>query len=62
MEQYNWLQFTKRVTIAAGEDEVYKAWASQKGLENFFLRQALFVSKEKKQRTTDEMIQPGGRL
>ena len=59
MEQYNWLQFTKRVAVKTGLPEIYKAWATQKGLESFFLRQALFTSKEKKIRAEDEMVQPG---
>jgi len=59
MTQYNWLQFTKRITVKAGAQEIYKAWATQKGLESFFLRQALFTSTEKKCRGENEMVEPG---
>jgi len=42
MGNYNWKQFTKRITINASPQSVYAAWSSQHGLESWFLRLAEF--------------------
>jgi uncharacterized protein YndB with AHSA1/START domain len=44
MENYNWSQFTKRITIHASPQSIYDAWSSQQGLESWFLRLAEFRS------------------
>jgi uncharacterized protein YndB with AHSA1/START domain len=44
MENYNWNQFTKRITIHASPQSIYDAWSSQQGLESWFLRLAEFRS------------------
>jgi uncharacterized protein YndB with AHSA1/START domain len=59
MAHYNWLQFTKRITVKADKQKIYKAWSTQNGLESFFLREALFRSPEKKYRAKNEIVEPG---
>ena len=56
MAEYDWLVFTKRVTINARKEEIFKAWSTQKGLETFFLQQAFFESKENRKRAIDETV------
>ncbi len=59
MSEYNWDQFTKRVTIKASAQDVYKAWATQSGLESWFLRKAVFTDISKRQRDPNSFVQPG---
>ena len=40
---YNWKTFTKRITINRAKEIIYRAWATQAGLENWFLRLAEFT-------------------
>jgi uncharacterized protein YndB with AHSA1/START domain len=47
MNENNWNQFTKRITINAPAPEIYEAWATQNGLESWFLRKAQFTRHHK---------------
>ncbi|HEY2720437.1 MAG TPA: SRPBCC domain-containing protein [Chitinophagaceae bacterium] len=42
MTVYNWKHFTKRITIDADPQAIYNSWATQDGLENWFLKLAEF--------------------
>ncbi len=46
MSDYRWDTFVQRITIQAEVSTIYKAWATQKGLEKWFLRSAVFVNSE----------------
>ena len=59
MEPYNWSQFTKRIAINAPMQTIYKSWATQNGLENWFLRTAEFRKADGSTRPRDEYIQAG---
>ncbi len=58
---YDWSRFTKRVNIKAGIDTgiIYNAWATQQGLEKWFLRSAIFTSADNAQSNTASQVQPG---
>ncbi|MFC0182303.1 Uncharacterized conserved protein YndB, AHSA1/START domain [Pseudarcicella hirudinis] len=56
MEMDEWSSFTKRVTINAGIETILKAWCTQKGLESWFLRTALFRDSENELRNPDQFI------
>ena len=43
MSDYNWKQFVKRIPVKAPPKAIYDAWATQQGLESWFLRLALFI-------------------
>src|SRR5579871_1552220 len=58
MSEYNWDQFTKRITIKASAQDVYKAWATQSGLESWFLRKAVFTDISKRQRDPNYSFNP----
>src|ERR1700748_1679245 len=59
MSTYNFNHFTKRITIRASKQEIYKAWATQSGMEKWFLRKAEFTDRNKKIRGREEPVQAG---
>lgn len=38
----NWSSFTKRITVNAAIEDIYKAWITAAGIEKWFLRVAEF--------------------
>ncbi|MEZ5345633.1 MAG: SRPBCC domain-containing protein [Pyrinomonadaceae bacterium] len=60
-EEYSsaWSKFRKRVTINAEPQAIYNAFASQIGLESWFLRKAQFLTTDGRVRKNDELIQAG---
>ncbi|MBS1915886.1 MAG: hypothetical protein JST87_06385 [Bacteroidetes bacterium] len=58
MKEFNWNEFIKRITINAEPRKIYQAWATQQGLESWFLRKAEFTSVDNTIRKKDEYIQP----
>src|SRR5258706_12962514 len=56
MENYNWDQFTKRITIRATPQAIYDAWTTQEGIESWFLRSAEFKTKDGVVRKKNEHI------
>ncbi|HWB61907.1 MAG TPA: SRPBCC domain-containing protein [Chitinophagales bacterium] len=47
MSDYDWSRFTKRININAPVEQIYKAWATQAGLESWFLSKAAFNQAER---------------
>src|ERR1700740_514977 len=41
--QYDWSRFVKRVNISSDPATLYRSWATRQGLENWFLRKAIFT-------------------
>jgi uncharacterized protein YndB with AHSA1/START domain len=56
---YNWKQFTKRITIKAPAKAIYDAWATQQGLESWFLRLAQFTKPDGMLRPKTSHIESG---
>src|SRR3954447_8899756 len=56
---YNWKSFTKRITINRDKEIIYRAWATQAGLENWFLRLAEFTKPDGRLRSRNEAVQQG---
>lgn len=56
MQEYDWSRFTKRININAPKDKIYKAWTTQKGMEDWFLRLAEFRSPNGNVRQPDETV------
>lgn len=54
-----WSSFTLRVTIHAEPQKIYDAWATQTGLESWFLRKAVFTKSEGSLRERNSHIQSG---
>ena len=61
MSAYDWTKFELRINVKVPIDKVYKAWATQDGIESWFLRSAKFTDAENRPRNCDEMIQSGDR-
>jgi hypothetical protein len=56
---HDYSRFTKRISVHASKKELYDCWATQVGLEKWFLREAEFHSHDKKRRSHDHPIQSG---
>ncbi len=56
---YDWTLFKKRINIKASIAQVYKMWATPAGLEEWFLRNADYMSKENICRNAKEDIVVG---
>ncbi len=52
-----WSKFRKRITIDAEPQAIYNAFATQEGLESWFLRKAQFLANDGRVRRRDELIQ-----
>ena len=59
MSTYNWKQFSKRVPIKASPKAIYDAWATQQGLESWFLRLAEFTKTDGSLRPKNSHIEKG---
>lgn len=59
MPPYDWSSFTKRITIKAKPHDIYRAWATQSGLEKWFLRLAEFTKPDQSHRGKDYQVQKG---
>ena len=55
----NWKQFTKRIPIKASAKAIYDAWATQQGLESWFLRLAQFTKADGSVRPKYSPIEKG---
>ncbi len=56
---YNWKQFTRRIPIKAPPKTIYDAWATQQGLESWFLRLAQFSKADGTQRPRNSHVEKG---
>ncbi len=55
---YDWSTFTKRISVRATEEEIYRAWTTEKGLVSWFLRTSIFTGPSGT-RTEDDPCQEG---
>lgn len=54
---HEWSSFTLRIPIKADVASIYKAWATQEGLESWFLRLAEFTKQDGQVRHIHDFIQ-----
>jgi hypothetical protein len=59
MSHFDWSSFTRRITINAKQHDIYRSWATQSGLEKWFLRLAEFTKPDQSHRGKDYQIQKG---
>ena len=57
MAEYDWSKFTKRISVKASVEKIYKAWATQDGLEDWFLRLAEFTTPDGSIRERNDFTQ-----
>lgn len=55
----SWKQFTKRIPIQAPAKAIYAAWATQQGLESWFLRLAQFTNATGSPRPKNSPVEAG---
>ncbi|HTQ66862.1 MAG TPA: SRPBCC domain-containing protein [Puia sp.] len=58
---YDWSRFLKRVNIDATAHEIYHAISTRQGMEEWFLRKAIFTDKEGKLRKKNQSVHEGDR-
>lgn len=56
-----WKQFTKRIPVKASAKAIYDAWATQQGLESWFLRLAQFTKNDGTPKARNMGIEKGDR-
>lgn len=61
MSAYDWSKFILRVPVKSSLEAIYSAWATQKGIESWFLRTANYFTPDNSRRTEKEWIQKGDR-
>lgn len=59
MSNYDWSCFRLRIPIKAAAQTIYNAWATQDGIESWFLRSADFVKHNGTLRYRDELVEAG---
>ena len=58
---YNWKEFTRRIPVKAPPKAIYDAWATQQGLESWFLRLAEFTRADGTTRSKQSHVEAGDR-
>ncbi len=59
MEHFDWSRFMVRITVNASKKDLYKAWATKQGMEQWFLRLCEYKTAQGKLRTATEYVEPG---
>lgn len=55
----NWNEFTVRGSFKASAEEVYRRWATQEGIESWFLRSSVFKNEAGQERGRNDFAQAG---
>jgi uncharacterized protein YndB with AHSA1/START domain len=55
----DWTRFTKRITISATVEDIYRSWMTRAGIESWFLRSAETTYSKGLIRADQELMQPG---
>ena len=59
MATHDWSRFAVRINTKTLHEELYKAWATRRGLEDWFLRTAEFKKPDGSLRANNDLIQEG---
>lgn len=59
MADFNWSQFTVRITVKASPKDLYKSWATKKGIEYWFVRLSEYKNPDGILRAANEYIEKG---
>lgn len=57
MNNYDWSQFVRRVSINSSEKSIYDTWSTQNALESWFLSKAEFTKPDNQRRERSDYIQ-----
>ncbi len=59
MTAFDWSQFTLKIAVGASIEKLYACWATQGGMESWFLRSCEYANKEGLKLTPDELVHSG---
>jgi len=59
MDKNDWSRFAVRIPVKAAPKDLYKAWATRKGMEQWFLRLSEYKKPDGTIRTADEYVETG---
>ncbi len=59
MNKHDWSRFTVRIPVQASPRDLYKAWSTKKGMENWFLRLSEYKNPAGTLRTANEYVEAG---
>jgi len=59
MADFNWSRFEVRITVKASPRDLYKAWSTRKGMEQWFLRMSEYKKSDGTLRAPNEDVEPG---
>lgn len=59
MADFNWSRFEVRITVNASPKDIYKAWATKKGMEHWFLRLSEYKKPDGLLRAANENVESG---
>jgi hypothetical protein len=59
IDTLSWKSFAVQIPIRRDKESLYRAWATPEGIESWFLRSAIYISKEAVQRKPAEPVQKG---
>ncbi len=59
MANFNWSRFTTRIPVKAAKKDLYKAWATKEGMEQWFLRLCEYKNADGSVRAKSEYVQNG---
>jgi uncharacterized protein YndB with AHSA1/START domain len=59
--EFDWSSFTKRININAAATEVYRNWATQKGMESWFLRKCDYTEPGGEALADNKPVEKGNR-
>lgn len=59
MCDHDWSKFVLRIPVNAPVEKIYHAWATQQGIESWFLRSAQYLAADNHRRNEKEFIKKG---
>ena len=59
MTNHDWSRFVVRITVKASPRDLYKAWATKKGIEHWFLRLSEYKKPGGILRSANELVETG---
>lgn len=59
MANFDWSRFSVRITVTASPKDLYRAWATRKGMENWFLRLCEYKRSDGTARSANENVEAG---
>lgn len=59
MADFNWSRFAVRINVKAPAEELYRCWATRKGIEYWFLRRSEYKKPDGSERAAGEAVGKG---